>query len=348
MNIFYFCICVTFLSQSHGSFPPKPKLLSISLPPQQPLPIHDVASQNCATCLQDIFSLEDLQFAFRNLKSIIDTIAIRIDTKLSKSNTIKLTGNVICLGDKCTKSIPIDSIITITVQDTSRQDAPSITIATQKIIVESTRLIEFPFSYEIEYDRSFITKGDYIIRADIRKDTILLFTTDTHFSIVGEQFQPLNKVDFHVISLIPQSLPTMTTTTPFITTTTIKSTTKIPPSMGSLSQIQPADDIVKGYVNMLKPRISKYLNNYLQVYSNLLALEAVSYRSQLVAGKNYFVKVKAEGFGHLHVRVFIPLSFYGKDPELAGIHWGPFTASDPIEYIDAHDNMEIDDYEDQD
>ena len=43
----------------------------------------------------------------------------------------------------------------------------------------------------------------------------------------------------------------------------------------------------------------------------------------------------------------MPLPIYGKEPELAGIHWGPFEASDPIEYIKADENMTIDDdYED--
>jgi hypothetical protein len=58
-------------------------------------------------------------------------------------------------------------------------------------------------------------------------------------------------------------------------------------------------------------------------------------------------KVKAENYGHLHVRVFVPLPIYGKDPELAGIHWGPFSVSEPIDYIKANENM-ADDYGDDD
>jgi hypothetical protein len=47
------------------------------------------------------------------------------------------------------------------------------------------------------------------------------------------------------------------------------------------------------------------------------------------------------------VRVFVPLPIYGKDPELAGIHWGPFSVSEPIDYIKANENM-ADDYGDDD
>ena len=42
----------------------------------------------------------------------------------------------------------------------------------------------------------------------------------------------------------------------------------------------------------------------------------------------------------------MPLPFYGKDPELAGIHWGPFSVDDPIEYIKANENMS-EDFEDE-
>ena len=123
---------------------------------------------------------------------------------------------------------------TISILDTSRQDAPSITLASKKI----TNLAEFPISFEIEYDKNLISNkyGQYSIRAEIRKDNTLTFTTDTQFNIVDEKFEPLTSIDFNVISIQPSLQVAQSTSRP------------IP---GGLNEFKQADPLVKGYVNQV-------------------------------------------------------------------------------------------------
>lgn len=320
MSIFYSLLFAAILSLSNGSSPPVFQAPSA--------PSNSMSNSND---FKEIFSLEDLQFAFKNLKSIVDVIVERINNKL---NIVQLAGSIDCTGNSCQR-IPDNSVLTISVLDTSRQDASAITLATKKI----TNLVAFPIAYQIEYDKAVLNSnnkfGQYSIRAEIRRENMLYFTTDTQIGILDNQREPLNTINFNVINVQPSSVA--------ITPPQSSSRPMMP---GGLNEFKPADTLVVGYVNQLKEKISKYLNNHLQLTTNsLVNLEAVSYRAQIVAGKNLFIKVKAENYGHLHVRVFVPLSIYGKDPELAGIHWGPFTASDPIEFIKPDENMNLDEDE---
>ena len=50
-------------------------------------------------------------------------------------------------------------------------------------------------------------------------------------------------------------------------------------------------------------------------------MKAVDYKTQIVNGINYFIKVDA-GSEHLHLRVFKPFAFKGDQPELHGVQLG--------------------------
>ena len=165
----------------------------------------------------------------------------RINNKLNK---IKLSGSIDCVGESC-QSIPEGSVATLSVLDTSRQDAPAITLATKKM----TNLADFPFSYEIEYDKSLFANnkyGQFSIRAEIRKDNALVFTTDTQYSILDDRFEALTSLNFNVISVQPS--PAVSQSPPR------------PPTVGGLNDFKPADASVKGYVNQVK-RIGFRLEN---------------------------------------------------------------------------------------
>lgn len=307
MNIVYFCIFAAFFTLgSNGNVI---------------VPTSNLAENSCDLC--DIFSLKELHGAFKNLKSIVDLVVDRIDKKLKLPNTFKLTGKISCQGVTCPISLPIDSIATITVQDTTMQDAPSVVLARTEI----NQITNFPFSYEIEYDKSKITNGEYSIRVEIRQHAKLVFTTDTHFSIVGEKFQPLDKVDFHVIKIndVVEETETETDTTPEM---------YMP---GGLQELELADAQIKEIVTELHDQILEEIDFSLDIP---VKLEPVNYRSQIVSGTNYFIKINAGTYGHFHIRVFMPLPHVGNEPKLVGIQWGPFKANDPIEYFDADSRFE--------
>ncbi|XP_067122413.1 cystatin-A2-like isoform X1 [Centruroides vittatus] len=60
--------------------------------------------------------------------------------------------------------------------------------------------------------------------------------------------------------------------------------------------VKPADDTVKGIIEKVKEEIQTKIGRVFEKF------EAVSYRTQLVNGVNYFVKVQVGDDEHLHVR----------------------------------------------
>ena len=60
--------------------------------------------------------------------------------------------------------------------------------------------------------------------------------------------------------------------------------------------------------------------------------EAKSFKSQVVAGVNYFVKVDVGGGKFVHLRIYQPLPHTGEPPKLDGIQLNK-TADDEITYF---------------
>ena len=97
--------------------------------------------------------------------------------------------------------------------------------------------------------------------------------------------------------------------------------------VGGIGQSKPATSDVQSMINELKAEASSHLGG-----KNLSPFEAVSYKTQVVAGTNYFVKVLADGGKeHVHLRVFKPLGENAK-PKLHSCQAGHSQTSD-IEYF---------------
>jgi len=86
--------------------------------------------------------------------------------------------------------------------------------------------------------------------------------------------------------------------------------------VGGLGQAQEANDEIQQIVDQVKPQLAEHAPGH-----ESKDLKAVSYRSQVVAGTNYFIKVHA-GDQHLHLKVHKPLPHTGNPPQLTGAQTG--------------------------
>ncbi|XP_008101925.1 cystatin-A [Anolis carolinensis] len=96
-------------------------------------------------------------------------------------------------------------------------------------------------------------------------------------------------------------------------------------SAGGLSEVKPATPEIQEMVDQTKGEIEKKENKTYSIF------KAIEYRTQLVSGTNYFIKVDG-GKEYLHVRIYKPLPQSGEKPSLTSYQTGK-TASDPLIYF---------------
>jgi uncharacterized lipoprotein YbaY len=81
-------------------------------------------------------------------------------------------------------ALPPGAMLTVSIIDVSRQDAPSTVIAEQRVPTAGKQV---PFSFDLSYDRSKIQERNrYAVRAEIRDGERLLFTTDTSYPVITQ------------------------------------------------------------------------------------------------------------------------------------------------------------------
>ena len=80
--------------------------------------------------------------------------------------------------------------------------------------------------------------------------------------------------------------------------------------LGGPSAAKPADDTIRQIVNEIRPKVEETLNATYTIY------EPVSYKTQVVAGTNFFVKVKVDGDSYIHLKIFRPLPCNGTELKL--------------------------------
>ena len=74
---------------------------------------------------------------------------------------------------------------------------------------------------------------------------------------------------------------------------------------GGKAEARDADESIISMCNSLKSNIESKANT---TYSTF---EPIKYRSQVVAGSNYYVKIKIDNDSFIHVRIFKALPCYG-------------------------------------
>uniref|UniRef100_A0A8D0C4Z2 Cystatin domain-containing protein n=1 Tax=Salvator merianae TaxID=96440 RepID=A0A8D0C4Z2_SALMN len=97
---------------------------------------------------------------------------------------------------------------------------------------------------------------------------------------------------------------------------------------GGLSDVQPATpDIQK-----LADQVSEDFNENKENQSYPI-FRAVDYKTQVVAGTNYFIKVDIGQGNYIHLRIFLPLPHTNEGPSLTSFQTGK-VESDPLNYFD--------------
>ncbi|KAM7444171.1 hypothetical protein ABFA07_007214 [Porites harrisoni] len=96
---------------------------------------------------------------------------------------------------------------------------------------------------------------------------------------------------------------------------------------GELGPLKPADAEVQKICDQVKPQAEEMAGQVFQEF------KAISYKTQVVAETNYFIKVHVGGPSYVHLRVFQSLPGDGSTLALSAIKTG-MTKDDPINYFE--------------
>ncbi|XP_075021744.1 cystatin-A-like [Calonectris borealis] len=95
---------------------------------------------------------------------------------------------------------------------------------------------------------------------------------------------------------------------------------------GGLSETKPATPEVQHIVNEVKQQFESRVNRTYGIF------EAIVYKTQVVAGINYFIKVQVSDADYVHLRVFQSLPCENQGPSLVSFQTGK-TRDDPLTYF---------------
>ena len=93
--------------------------------------------------------------------------------------------------------------------------------------------------------------------------------------------------------------------------------------IGGFTKTRPATEEVQNIVSEVQGQVQSRLNVQFDRF------QAVSYRSQVVAGVNYFIKVDVGNGSFIHIKVFVPLPYTNLPPSLSDVQIGK-SLQDPL------------------
>ncbi|KAM6144463.1 cystatin-A-like [Phoenicopterus ruber ruber] len=95
---------------------------------------------------------------------------------------------------------------------------------------------------------------------------------------------------------------------------------------GGLSETEAATPEIQHIVNEVKPQFESRENRTYGIF------KAIVYKTQVVAGINYFIKVQVSDDNYVHLRVFQSLPHENQGPSLVSFQTGK-TRDDPLTYF---------------
>ncbi|KFQ61330.1 cystatin-A [Pelecanus crispus] len=95
---------------------------------------------------------------------------------------------------------------------------------------------------------------------------------------------------------------------------------------GGLSETKPATPEIQHIVNQVKQQYESKQDRTYDIF------KAIVYRTQVVAGINYFIKVQDGDDDYVHLRVFQSLPHENQGPSLVSFQSGK-TRDDPLTYF---------------
>ncbi|MDD9155478.1 YbaY family lipoprotein [Aliivibrio sp. S4TY2] len=107
---------------------------------------------------------------------------------IEMAETQVVTGSV---GYRERIALPTNAVITVTLEDISLADAPSKTITEQTFEAADK---SSPFDYSLEFDTADIQANHrYSVRATIKVDGKLRFTTDTNYAVITDEAKTMQQ-----------------------------------------------------------------------------------------------------------------------------------------------------------